>query len=384
MFSSPRLVSARKRRGLTITALSGKSQISTKSISDYENNKKVPSRDTLRHLAEALEVSVAYLSKPPLEEVPAEAVSFRAPTKMTARNREMALSVASHAVELRRWIDERYSVPPIDVPSLHKYVGLAAASEAAYVVRAKWGLGVAPLGNMVHLLELHGVAVFSVKTEARALDAFSFYASGQPFVLLSTAKSAERGRFDAAHELGHLVLHCGPVRPSGVEAEREADAFASSFLMPEADIHAQFSMNPRLGDLTRKKTRWGVSAIALAYRLHDLGLMTDWHYHTTCVNLSRMGYRSGEPQGMRRESSRLLGKVLADLRRTPGGFEQLCNDLAVVPDDVNELIFGLTPTVVSGGQFEHAEREGGSRLTRADLKVLQGGARSRGSGGSRG
>jgi hypothetical protein len=110
-------------------------------------------------------------------------------------------------------------------------------------------------------------------------------------------------------------------------------------------------MNIPLNQLLTKKRRWGVSAIALAYRLHDIGLLTDWLYHTTCVNLSRMGYRSGEPgRSMERESSRLLSQVMADLLKTPGSFNGLCHELAVSSQDINNLVFNLAPTVVEGDQ----------------------------------
>jgi len=60
---------------------------------------------------------------------------------------------------------------------------------------------------------------------------------GTPFIFLNSAKSAERGRHDAAHELGHLVLHRhgGPI---GRKAEEQANAFASAFLMPRSSILA--------------------------------------------------------------------------------------------------------------------------------------------------
>ena len=363
VFVSSRLTAARKRRGVTITALSSESGLSTKSLSDFENGKKDPSQDTLDRLAQALKVRSNYFLRPALDEVPTDSVSFRAPTKMTARNRDMAIAICSHAVELRTWIDSHYDTPPVNVPTLDRHVGTAAAGAAAEIVRAKWGLGEAPLGNVVHLLELHGVAVFSARTEQGALDAFSFRDSGRPYVLLSPHKSAERGRFDAAHELGHLVLHSGPTRSTGVDAEREADAFASSFLMPESDLRAQVSMNPPLHQILVKKKRWRVAAIALAYRLHDIGLLSDWLYHTTCVNLSRKGYRSGEPDGMsERESSRLLSKVMNDVWTTSGGFNQLCADLGVESHDINDLIFGLAPVPITGNQEKSKPRRPELRL----------------------
>jgi Zn-dependent peptidase ImmA (M78 family)/transcriptional regulator with XRE-family HTH domain len=363
MFVAARLTAARKRRGKTITALSVDSGISTKSLSDYENGKKEPSRETLARLCKALRVPPEYFSEPQLEDVPEEAVSFRAPSKMLRRNKDMALTIASHAIELRAWIDARYETPAVDVPTLHKYDGVLAASRSAAVVRAKWGLGEAPVGNMVHLLELHGVAVFSVRAPEAKLDAISFRVADRPYVLLNTSRSAERGRFDAAHELGHLVLHSEDRKVMGLDAEREADAFASAFLMPEGDVRAHMRVNPPLNEILNSKRRWRVAAIALAYRLHDLGLLSDWLYHTTCVNLSRMGYRAGEPGGIERESSRLLGQVMVDLWTAEHGFEELCRQLAVRPDDVNDLVFNLAPIVVEGDRQQSAP-------IRPELRVL--------------
>src|ERR1017187_3909797 len=369
-FVPARLTAARKRCALTTVALSVESGISTKSLSEYENGKKEPSPETVRRLARALEVSADYFARPPLDDIPPDAVSFRARSKMPRRYEDMALAIASHAVELRLWIDQHCETPPVDVPTLHKYSGVFEAAKAASVGRARWGLGSAPLGNMIHLLELHGVAVFSTTAhKTDVLDAFSFRADGQPYVLLCTTKSPERGRFDAAHELGHLVLHGEETKARGPEAEREADAFASEFLMPEADVRAQMRMNPRLDQIFKTKHRWGVAAIALSYRLHDLGLLSDWLYHTTCVDLSRMGYRSGEPNGkIERESSKLLGQVMSDLLTTPGGFGGLCRDLDVQPSGVNDLIFNLAPLVVRG----EGQR---SVPIRPELHVVDGGTK---------
>ena len=76
MFVPSRLTAARKRRGVTITALSVDSDTSTKSISDYENGKKGPSVKTIIRLARALEVPPEYFSRLPLEEVPEERGQF--------------------------------------------------------------------------------------------------------------------------------------------------------------------------------------------------------------------------------------------------------------------------------------------------------------------
>lgn len=104
------------------------------------------------------------------------------------------------------------------------------------------------------------------------------------FVFLNTKKSAEHGRFDAAHELGHLVLHRHG-SPQGREAEQEANAFASAFLMPRASLLAQAPHIPTLEHLIKLKKIWSVSVAALTYRLHTVGAISDWHYQTLFVEL---------------------------------------------------------------------------------------------------
>jgi len=203
MFSPSRLAIARKRRGLTLTRLAEVTGLSTHTLSVYENGHQVPSEESLVLLAETLEVAPAFLAAPDTDELPADAVSFRALSKMTARQRDRALSSGAVALLINEWIDERFRLPGPDMPSLTGQDPEAAAE----MVRARWGLGERPSTNVLHLLEAHGVRIYSLTAENRELDAYSLCWRGQPFIFLNTTKSGERGRFDAAHELGHLVLH---------------------------------------------------------------------------------------------------------------------------------------------------------------------------------
>jgi hypothetical protein len=96
-----------------------------------------------------------------LEEIPPDAVSFRALSKMTARQRDRALSAGRVALLIDDWIDARFKLPAADVPTLTGYTPEAAAE----VVRARWGLGERPVSNMLHLLEARGVRIYSLTAE---------------------------------------------------------------------------------------------------------------------------------------------------------------------------------------------------------------------------
>jgi Zn-dependent peptidase ImmA (M78 family)/DNA-binding XRE family transcriptional regulator len=343
-FSPTRLQLARKRQGLTIAALSSRTELSTKSLSSYENGHSVPTMETLATLASALDLAPSFLGGPDLDEVPVGAVSFRALSKMTARQRDRGLAAGRLAILIDDWIETRFSLPAPEVPTLTGRQPEVAAQE----LRARWGLGDRPIRNMVHLLEARGVRVYSLTHDNNNLDAFCTTWRGQPFVFLNTSKSGERGRFDAAHELGHLVLHGEHVAPEGPTAEVEANRFAASFLMPAAGVYAQRLHNARASDIIAAKAAWGVAAMALAHRANELGLMTEWAYRTACVDLSRMGYRREEPGGIERESSQLLWKVLQELHADGEGLSTIAADLGLPSHEVRDHMFGLAPTIVDG------------------------------------
>ena len=341
---------------MTLANLSKASNVSVRSLTAFENGHKAPSKETLEALANALELPVSFFEGPDLDEIPVGEVSFRALTKMSALDREAALSAGRLAIALGEWIEARFNLPRPDIPTFPHL----EPEEAAELLRARWGLGEAPIPNMIHLLEAHGVWVFSLAADCASVDAFSLRHRGkQPIVFLNTSKSGERSRFDAAHELGHLVLHAEHRIPHGPEAEREAQQFASAFLMPRAGLLAQGLRNPSIPQILKAKQKWKVAAMALTYRLHDIGLMSDWVYRTTAKRLSQMGYRSSEPDGIPRETSQLLTKVLAVLRDNGISAAQLAKSVDLSLDELNRHIFGLAPIALEGGRkaIPHARPE---------------------------
>ncbi|WP_435827828.1 ImmA/IrrE family metallo-endopeptidase [Nocardia fluminea] len=127
--------------------------------------------------------------------------------------------------------------------------------------------------------------------------------------------TAERLRFDAPHELGHLCIHCTHAVPHGREAEAAANQFASALLKHRDDVLSVGLRNPSVAQIIRAQARWNVSATALANRLHALGLITDWTYRAALVELGKRGFRSARPgSALVHESSQVLGEVLAGLR----------------------------------------------------------------------
>ena len=148
----------------------------------------------------------------------------------------------------------------------------------------------------------------------------------------------------------------------------EANAFASSFLMPRASVLAAAPRAPSLPSLIRHKKHWAVSVAALNYRLHSLGLTSDWTYRTLCIQIAQEGFRVSEPESIPHEKSVVLEKVFAALRDDGVTKAAIADQLAIDPREINELTFGLMLNVLKGGGVGPAET---ARSGRAALRLVK-------------
>jgi Zn-dependent peptidase ImmA (M78 family) len=363
-FNPSRLAVARKRRGFSKNDLSRSADLSLRSLTTYENGTQRPTALTVARLAGALGFPVGFFTGPDLDQPPEGGASYRALTRMTARQQGQAEASATLAMMLSDWIDARFNLPvPDDFPQYR----VADPEAAAEAVRAEWGLGDRPVRNMIHLLEKHGVRVFSLAEETAEMDAFSFWRGGRlPYVFLNTQKTAEHNRMDAAHELGHLVLHGGHEAPRGREAEHQANLFGSAFLMPHGSVLAEAPPAAGLRQIIQIKRKWRVSVAALVYRMHRLGLLTDWQYRALFIELGKRGYRTNEPNGIERETSQILAKVFDSLRDQGLSKADVARELHIPIAELNKSVFGLVLTQIEGGRDDSEPQQA------ANLTLLEG------------
>lgn len=307
-------------------------------ITRLEKFRHEPEPDTVDALVKALEFPKEFFFGPDIDELNRDAASFRSLTSMTAKEREAALAAGALAFMLSDWVGNRFTLPDANLLDLSQESDPARGARA---LRQHWALGEQPVSNMIRLLEKMGVRVFSLAENTRNVDAFSCWRDRVPYVFLNTMKSAEHSRFDAAHELGHLVLHKHGGPQQGRGAEQEANNFASSFLMPQADVLARVPYITSLDQLVVAKKRWGVSVAALAYRLHRLEILSDWQYRMFCIQMNSTGYRTTEPNPLPREESAVWSKVLTQLWSERITKNHVAADLFIPAEEIENLVFGL-------------------------------------------
>ena len=335
MLNPDRVELVRLRLGLTKIGFAKALGVDRKTLQRFEAGTHDLNPQCIDKLVEISDYPKEFFEKDEFQYPDARAVSFRSLRSLTAMSRNAALAAGALAFELDDLINDRFELPKHSLPRLNNHM----PADAAQALRAYWGIGERPIGNMINMLESHGVRVFSLSEETRHLDAYSFWRNDRPYVFLNTIKTPEHSRFDAAHELGHLIMHQHG-GPSHRSAEDEAYTFASAFLMPPADLRAHLPVVRGLKDLLEGKQRWRVSAAALAYTLHKQGVISDWHYRGYCIELNKYG-RANEPYGIEPEISQVWQKILTDLWRQGKTISHIASDLKIPERELSNLLFGI-------------------------------------------
>ena len=239
----------RTAKGLSQGDLADAAQLSRVGYRNIEGGGSAPRVDSLIRLASALGVRLEELLAPVRT---LHGVRFRAQKKMTARGELLA--------DVARWLDDYVELEgllkarlPFGFEAVRKKVrgarpGEARAQKAAALAREAIQIDEEIIRDICGLLEDNGVKVFTPKLASDGFFGLSVSdADGGPAVVVNTWErlSVERWIFTAAHELGHLLLHLDAYDVTKADEdpgqEKEADTFASHFLIPDVLFEKEFA-----------------------------------------------------------------------------------------------------------------------------------------------
>ena len=301
-----RFKEARRAKGLNQTELADAVGLTRQAISSYEMGDRQPEPPIFIRIAQVLGQPLSYFtSDRPGVDGPIGPAFFR--------SRKAAAKALNDRCEIwREWFAQSASLfsglvkfPEVSLlhfsPRAGRFYSADEIEDAAKQCRRAWTLGDGPLANVIGMLESKGIVTARAEFGTADIDAFSFWAGYRPMIVLSSDKNVcARSRFDAAHELGHLVLHRGvgeeelEDRETLDQIESEANRFAGAFLMPpESYAHEVFTT--RIGGFVELKKRWKVSVAAQIYRCANLGLITDDQVLNLRKQISRLKWRQKEP-----------------------------------------------------------------------------------------
>jgi len=306
-FVPQRLMEARLVRQKSRAELARELNLTGQAIGYYETGDRRPDMSILLRMAEVLEQPVSFFLRPSPAFEGACGTRFFRSIGTRSNKVNQALDVRTKWLwEIVGFVSKHLKLPRVDLPDVppSKNAGgysLEEVEAIATSVRRHWNLGDGPIANVIALFETYGVVVTRFEFGSDEIDAFSCWIKQSPYVLLGSDKrSSARSRYDAAHELGHLLLH----RHIGQEdlenkdtrdlIEHEANRFAGAFLLPREAMFREF-YSTRMKHLEGLKARWRASMQAIAHRAKDIGIIDDHQYILFRKQISFNRWNKDEP-----------------------------------------------------------------------------------------
>lgn len=336
-----RLRAGRALRSTSQTGLAARIGISAAAISQFENGHARPSAATLESIATALDLPVGYFGRRPGGAAAAEpAPFFRSLRSTTVGQRRYAEALVGLVHELVVALGEHVDLPE---PALPRHLAARddrSIDEAAAATREAMGLGATePVPDVVRALELRGAVTARFRVDASEMDAFSVVYPDRPIIVLGADKGyRDRSRFDAAHELAHVILHSDD-HAGTKEAEAQAHRFAAAFLMPTAGIEDDLPSKPDWTKLIALKQTWQVSIAALLRRAKDLQVMEPHTYTQAMKTMSVRRWRNPEPGDLGPpEKPRLLAAALRAAESNGISLDDLAKQHGLPSKDLRDIL----------------------------------------------
>jgi len=366
-FNYQRLKEARILRGLSQLELASKIGVTKQCISQYENGVVYPRGNSIFDIAQILDMPIQYFGKESIE-CANTPVFFRSGKTSKKKMKDVFSTYIKWTQEIYLYISRYINLPEFNtIKKTQEEYSFEEINDIAQELRAFWNLGNGPISNLMLLLENNGFIISKIPLDGELVDACSQYYTSKDIelnrsmIFLTSNKSSVRSRRDLAHELGHQVLHSWrgteEFEKINTTLEKEADIFASCFLMPPSAMEREVFSVTSLESLLQLKKRWGTSAQSILYHLHDLGLINEEKFERLKRNMYIHRWRKCEPldNAIKQEEPEMIKDAVVMLVQAGvKNASEFQNDIAF---PVNELapICGLPAEFFSAPEEKRAK-----------------------------
>lgn len=284
-----RIAAARQAAELTQTDLGERIDRSKSVVCRIEQGQRAVSSFELGQIADAVGRSVLYLLGEPVEERPRLALAARLAEAGEQDQLDRALKRVRTLLEVEDLMEQLGGLDPLraeDPPDLELPSAGSAARQgerAASQVREALQLGAAPISDLPGLLEERFAVDVMLEPLPETVAGLCIDLGGRSLLVVDSGAVVGRQRFSLAHELCHHLwreasfedpLIIDRAGSNKQPAEKRADAFAATLLMPKAGLRQAIAGRQLTDELVvTLMFAFQVSLQALTYRLLFLGLI---------------------------------------------------------------------------------------------------------------
>lgn len=330
-FNPEMLVLAREQSGLTQTDFAELVALSQSDISKFETGLRIPTPAQTDRMAGALGFLPEFFFQGEAYRGFTSPCTYHRKRESTREKvfKRLLADINVRRIQIQRLLRACELTAPNRFLRLDLDDHAGDVGRVARLIRATWQLPPGPVQNLVRSIEDHGGIVIPCEFQSTSVDAVSQWVpTSPPLFFVNASIATDRIRFTLAHEIGHIVLHDVPTD----DMEREADRFASEFLMPEREIRPYLS-GLTLARLAQLKPYWRVSMQALLKRAGDLHVISKTESSRLWKQLSAAGFRRAEPVQIPPETPAALRQILRVHSERLGLSRTELNEVLFLPRD---------------------------------------------------
>ncbi|HEC2171897.1 TPA: ImmA/IrrE family metallo-endopeptidase [Staphylococcus delphini] len=283
-FNGKRLKEARLYNKISITELAKQLNISKQMISKYENGITDPSAEKSLQLNGILGFPREFFYSEENFNFESKGTFFRSRLTATKKSKIPAEYLLKYSIVVRDFLDQYVEFPElIDYGELVTDNNDIDIENITMQIRNNMELNDRPIEDMLEVVELMGIVAVKFGYDEDKVDAFSATTllNGKKYFSIVTGnpRSFYRQQFSLAHELGHWILHNDYIpeelsKEEYKEMEKEANEFASAFLLPKESFSNDLrNITINIDNLLTLKSKWNVSIAAMIERGHQLGII---------------------------------------------------------------------------------------------------------------
>lgn len=309
-FNGNRLKTARQYRGKSLSDLAKDVEVTKQAISQYENGECMPDDKIFFRIINVLNFPWNYFYEKDNNNIETQTTYFRSLLKTYKKDRIAQTMRIEYLILLYEFLETYIDFPKLNIKNFsisEDEINLDYIEEVSCKLRNYWKLGSNPIKDLIYELEKNGIILTSLETTTNDIDAYSQKLKvdniSRFVVILSNNKNCKvRQHFDAAHELGHIVLHNfnedmeALSKEDFTKMEKQANLFAASFLLPKDAFLEDVSFRPNsLEHYKNLKLKWNASIMTMIIRAFSLSAITPNQYQYLMRQYSYKGWRRKEP-----------------------------------------------------------------------------------------
>ncbi len=303
----------RLRQSMTKKMLADKSDLTAMAITNYENGSRMPNMETLKKLANALDVRVSDFLAVRNENLVFSHGEFRKCATLSQSQQDFIReSVEEYCSRFFTVIEILGGDVLPDAPLCNE---LKLSNDVELCAKAlRLNLGIAeegPINDLIGILENKGILVYVCDVSNSKFSGMNGFVNNRPYIIINGNMSPERNRSTIAHELAHLMFSW-PTDMEDKKVEELATAISGAFLFPKVDAIRELGIRRSSvsKDMTLVCKEYGISMFLLVKRAQMLRIISSGAAKSFYIEASKLGWRINEPVRIEEERPALFEQLV--------------------------------------------------------------------------